>query len=123
MPTVELVNVSNFRMTVQGVVLGIQQGQTVTPTPAEWNSLTKKQKSYFDVLDGTDLGGDIIDRSGAIAVANASQQVMATNDGRKYLLVQNISDTDMWINFGVAATTDQPSVKLVANTGSIVMDA
>ena len=57
------------------------------------------------------------DGSGAIGAPATAQQVFAQNAARKYLFILNISDTDMWINFGVNAVADQPSIKLVANGG------
>lgn len=67
-------------------------------------------------------GGDLVDRSSAVTNANASQLAVAANPGRKYLLLQNPSDTDMWVDFGVAAVADSPSIQLAANGGSLVMD-
>ena len=46
-----------------------------------------------------------------------SQQVFAAAATRVYLFLLNLSDTDMWINFGTAAVASQPSIKLVANGG------
>jgi hypothetical protein len=40
--------------------------------------------------------------------------VAAANAARSYLFFQNVSDTDMWINFGTAAVKDQPSIKVAA---------
>lgn len=57
------------------------------------------------------------DGSGTITNPAASQQVFAANASRKYLFILNLSDTDMWINFGTAAVASQPSIKLVANGG------
>lgn len=54
------------------------------------------------------------DRSGSITAGGTSQQVAAANTARRYLLFQNHSDTDMWIDFGIAAVANQPSVKVVA---------
>lgn len=65
--------------------------------------------------------GSLTDRSGTVTTGGTAQQVMAANAGRKYLLVQNVSDTVCWINFGVTAVADQPSIKL--NPGdSFVME-
>jgi hypothetical protein len=64
-------------------------------------------------------GVSLTDHSGQIGAASTSQQVMAANPNRKYLLVQNVSDTDMWVNFGGDATEDQPSILLPADGGNI----
>lgn len=61
---------------------------------------------------------DFTDRSGTITTGATSQQVAAANTARRYLVFQNHSDTDMWVNFGVAAVATQPSIKLVANGGA-----
>lgn len=51
----------------------------------------------------------------SITTGGASQQVFAANSSRKYLLIQNISIEDLWVNFGAAATQDTPSLKLLPN--------
>jgi hypothetical protein len=56
--------------------------------------------------------GALTDRSGTITTGGTSQQVMAANTNRKYLLIQNESTGDLWINFGVAAVATQPSIRL-----------
>jgi hypothetical protein len=38
---------------------------------------------------------------------------MAANTSRKYLFIQNVSDTTMWCNFTTAAVADQPSFQLI----------
>lgn len=50
--------------------------------------------------------------AGTISLASSSQSPLSENINRKYLLIQNISDTDMWINFGGAATEGAGSIKL-----------
>lgn len=49
------------------------------------------------------------------ATPSTSAQALASNTSRQYLLIQNISDTDMYFNFGAAATT---SNLFVAKGGS-----
>lgn len=67
--------------------------------------------------------GALTDRSGDIAAADTSEEVMAANASRRYLLIQNLSAANvMWIDFGVAAVKDQPSIMLAANGGSFVME-
>ena len=43
--------------------------------------------------------------------ANTSAQALASSSTRQYLLIQNISDTDMYFNFGAAATTSHMLLK------------
>jgi hypothetical protein len=47
---------------------------------------------------------------------------MDANSDRKYLFVQNLSVGNIWINFGIAAVQDQPSIKLPPDA-SFVMEA
>jgi hypothetical protein len=67
-------------------------------------------------------GGALTDRSGSIATGGVSQQVAAAQSTRAYLIFVNCSDTTMWINFGVDAVADQPSIPVVA-MGSYVFEA
>ena len=63
----------------------------------------------------TVTSGGFVNGSGTIAVANTSQEVFNSFSGRSYLLIQNISDTDMYINFGSPANIGAGSIKLVPN--------
>lgn len=56
--------------------------------------------------------------SGTITLGGTAQTVIAANSSRRYLLIQNISDTALWVDFGATAVQDQPSVKLAADSGS-----
>ncbi len=53
-----------------------------------------------------------INRSGTITAGGTAQQLAPANENRRYLMVQNISDTDMWINDLGTATADSPSIKI-----------
>lgn len=66
--------------------------------------------------------GTLTDGSGSITTGGVSQQIFAANSTRKYLLVQNLSTENMWVNFGSAAAADSTSVKLLPN-GSVVMES
>jgi len=48
-----------------------------------------------------------------IDVGGASQQVFAANAARTGLIIQNISDEDLWLDFDQAATLDTPSIRLI----------
>lgn len=52
------------------------------------------------------------DRSGSIATGGTSQQVAAANVSRLSFSLENVSSGDLWVNFGVAAVEDQPSIKV-----------
>ena len=67
--------------------------------------------------------GNLTDASGTIAVNATSQQIFAANTNRRYLLIQNNANEDLWINFGGAANIGQPSIRLfAAGAGSIVCE-
>lgn len=65
--------------------------------------------------------GAITDRSGTITNAGASQVLADANPNRNYFFIQNISADTLWINFGVDAVQDSPSIKLETNE-KFVMD-
>lgn len=53
------------------------------------------------------------DRSGTLAAGATAQQLAPESANRRYLLVQNLSTGDLWINFGVDAVQNQPSIKIL----------
>ena len=55
------------------------------------------------------------DASGTIAAGGVSQQLLAQDQDRHYLLVQNVGIGDLWINFTTAAVLSQPSIRVSAN--------
>lgn len=57
-------------------------------------------------------GGTLTDGSGTITTGGTSQQALASNTSRVYLLVQNVGDVDLWVDFGTAAVQTQPSILL-----------
>jgi hypothetical protein len=66
--------------------------------------------------------GTMTDRSGTITSGGAAQTIMSANANRKYLLIQNSSDTIMWCNFTTTAVASQPSFSLIAGA-SFVMES
>ena len=59
--------------------------------------------------------GAVTDRSGTITLGGTAQQLVAANTARRYLLIQNISAGDLWINdAGTAAIGGPGSLKIVA---------
>ncbi len=56
--------------------------------------------------------GTLTDRSGTITLGGTAQTIMASNATRKYLFIQNTSDTTMWCNFTTTAVATQPSFNL-----------
>jgi hypothetical protein len=67
--------------------------------------------------------GTLTNRSGSVTLGGTSQQVMAANATRKYLLFENISTEDMYINFTAAALADDASIKIVPNGSYILEDS
>jgi hypothetical protein len=59
-------------------------------------------------------GGALVDGSAAITTGGTSEEVFPANKSRQYLLIQNQSDTAMYVNFGVAAVVTQPSIRIDA---------
>lgn len=53
-----------------------------------------------------------VDGSGQILTDATSQSVFSANAKRRYLLFQNVSDTDMWVGIGADAVAGRPSVKV-----------
>ncbi len=66
--------------------------------------------------------GTVTNRSGTITLGGTAQTAVAINTSRKYLVIQNTSDTDLWFNFTTTATADQPSFKLIPSA-SFVMES
>lgn len=63
------------------------------------------------------------DRSGTITLGGTAQTIAAANGSRDYIIVQNVSDTAMWLNIGAVATAGNGSFLLAANGGSFVAEA
>lgn len=67
--------------------------------------------------------GELLNASGTITTGGTSQQALAAGSSRKYVLVQNPNDeADLWVDFGVAAVLDQPSILLLPRSGALVFE-
>ena len=68
--------------------------------------------------------GTLTDRSGTVATGTTSQQLMAANANRKYLLIENASSTEsLFINFTSAASVSAAgSIELVKGGSSFIME-
>ena len=53
----------------------------------------------------------------SITTGGTHQQVFASNSSRKYLLIQNISDTDMYLGLGFNPSNTTPAGLLLAKSG------
>jgi hypothetical protein len=61
------------------------------------------------------------DASGSITAGGTSQQILAANTSRTFLFIQNHSTEILWVRFGAAANTDQPSYAIPPNEGTLTM--
>ena len=61
--------------------------------------------------------GQSTSRSGTITTGGTAQQLAAANATRSYLLIQNQSSGNLWIDFGTTAVAGQPSI-LIGPSGS-----
>lgn len=79
--------------------------------------------------DGTQISGStgpILDGSGTCT--GATQQVFAANTNRQYLFIENTGTTNLYVDFGVAATTTSgeevlPGGTLIFETNFIPSEA
>lgn len=80
----------------------------------KWGGTTQTGADLTPLLQGAATKqGALTDHSGTIAAANTSQQVMAANAARRYLLVQNLDTSeDLWIDFTADAVESEPSLKI-----------
>lgn len=60
-------------------------------------------------------GGLLVDLSGTITTGGTAQQLVGQElASRRYLLLQNVSAGDLWVNFDVTAILGQPSIRLLS---------
>lgn len=93
-------------------------------TPANYGNIKTDSSGYlYTIATATTAPstGTLTDRSGTITLGGTAQTIMAANATRKYLLIQNTSDTTMWCNFTTAAVATQPSFNLIPGA-SFVME-
>lgn len=67
--------------------------------------------------------GSVTDRSGTITLGGTAQTLMAANATRKYLLIENVSNKNLWFNFTTTAVQDQPSCLLLPNAAFVMEGA
>lgn len=80
-----------------------------------------EHQGFVPMLDGTDTPqnepvklGTLTNRSGTITTGGTAQTLAAANANRRYLFIQNLSSSELWINFTTAAAQSQPSIRLDA---------
>lgn len=107
---------------VGGAAVSLGQKPMTTSFPV----VIASDQSPFSVAP---IRGAITNRSGTITAGGVTQTLAAANATRSYFFVQNISTDTLWINFGVSAGQDQPSIKLcpeatfVMESGFVSTDA
>jgi hypothetical protein len=62
----------------------------------------------------------LTDRSGTIATGGTAQTLAPFNSGRRYLIIQNVSSGDLWIDFGTAAVAASPSLRIAAGDSYVM---
>lgn len=110
--TVPVNGASQFRVRTTAVASGTMS-ISITPIAAA--------VSDGSVVAVTPSQGTLVDKSGTITSGGAAQTLAAANTARKYLIVQNVSQENLWINFTTTAVQNQPSILLLPN-GSFVME-
>lgn len=93
---------------------------TITAVTAITNALPAGTNSIGTVVN-LPTASTLTDCSGSITSGGTAQSLVASNSTRKYLFIQNSSDTTMWINFTTTAVANQPSIQLTAGS-SFVME-
>lgn len=90
----------------------VQPGNTANTTAwkVDGSAVTQPVSGTITAAVST---GTVTDRSGTITLGGTAQTIMAANSSRKYLLIQNTSDTTMWCNFTTTAVATQPSFNLI----------
>jgi hypothetical protein len=79
--------------------------------------------SHTGAIDPIKIGsGPVLDKSGTIATGGTAQTVSAANAERRFFMLQNISDTDMYV--GVGYTPEVGLGLLIAkNGGTLTCDS
>lgn len=98
-----------------GLGLPIASDLTLDPTNlATGAKQDTGNTSLASLIDKATAASTITDHSGTVTSGGTAQELMGATAGRRWFFIQNISDTDCWINFGTTAVADQPSMKIVA---------
>jgi hypothetical protein len=89
-----------------------------TPVTGTFWQTTQPVSGSVTALSST---GTITTRSSTITTGGTSQQVAASNSSRKYFVIQNISDTAMYLGVGYTPTTTT-GLLLSANGGGMIFE-
>ncbi|SRR6266571_283639 len=97
----------------------------VTPANARSGNVTFQDAivSAFDQnTDCIDVGSSATPTHTAYNVTNASTTALAANATRRFILLVNDSDTDIYVNLAGATAVLNQGVRLSANGGSLLLD-
>lgn len=79
--------------------------------------------SHTGAIDPIKIGsGPVTDKSGTIATGETAQTVSAANAERRFFLLQNISDTDMYVGVGYTPTVGS-GLLIAKNGGTLTCDS
>ncbi len=118
-------NVLGFVSADQSGTWTVQPGNTANTTAWKVDGSAVTQPVSGTITEVTTVGtitnsvtvaptiSTITNRSGTITSGGTAQTIMSANATRKYLLIQNTSDTTMWCNFTTTAVATQPSFQLI----------
>lgn len=101
-------------------------GNAMTIATSDTSSVNLSGATFSGGTDATSssstsptFGGTPIDAAAlSITSGGTSQTVFAANASRRYLIIQNLSSDELWVNFGAAATQDKPSLALAPASGT-----
>lgn len=102
---------------VLGLITGIANSQSIMRgevTPGSYNNI-KTDSSGNLYTTANSIAAVFTDRSGTITNGGTAQSQVPANANRKYILIQNNSDTNLWFNFTTTAVQSQPSILLIPN--------
>lgn len=91
----------------------VEQVCTTCGIISELSDISNSTESINTKLTPNKSGFSTI--TGNIVAASTAQTAISKNDSRVYILIQNVSDTDMWIDFGQDAVEGAGSIKIVPN--------
>lgn len=98
------------------VTVGSRFFEVDTGRTYDWNGTSWVTSVGIGLTNLSVVQGNLTNKSGSITLGGTSQTLAAANTSRRYLYVQNISNEILWVNFGIAAVQDQPSIKMTAGS-------
>jgi hypothetical protein len=100
------------------IALGVDDVGSANPLTLDGNG----NLAISGTVTANSASGTVTNRSSTISTGGTSQQVAASNSNRKYFLIQNISDTDMYVGVGYTPTTTT-GILLAKNGGGVSFES